>query len=126
MQDVAVRRTLAGQVGAGQAVQEYGGRGVVGAGKGGRRPRADGRPGDQAQQPEQPSGGGRQGRVGAFEGNPHRGVGILSGLQRPQPVAGGELGGVGGDGGARAVGQVGRGDSQRQRQVAAQPGELGG
>jgi hypothetical protein len=125
MQAVASRDVLVDQVGGGQPGQGLAG--VAGAGPDQGRGRRHGemRPRHQAEQAEELALGSGQALVGRAERGPDGGVGVALDLQRGQPVPDPERGHLAGDGLLGVVGQVGRGDPQRQRQMRAGPGQLG-
>ncbi len=126
VEDEAVRRRFADQVGVQQAVHESGGLAPGEAGQDrGRRDR-EVRAREQAEAAEQPSGVGVQGVVGLSEDGLHGAVAVAGGLERGQAVALEQGADVVGDRRQRVVGDVGGRDAQRQRQASARLGQSAG
>jgi hypothetical protein len=126
VQAVASRDVLVDQMGGGQSGKGLAGVAGAGPDEGRGRRRGEVRPGYQAEQAEELAFGSGQALVGRAERGPDGGVGVALDLQRGQPVLDPERGHLGGDGLLGVAGQVGRGDPQRQRQMRAGPGQVGG
>jgi hypothetical protein len=119
-------RVLVDQVRCGQPAEQN--PGVLGGEVGERGGALGGHvlPRQQTEEPEQPAGIGGKALIGNVEGGFDSAVMVVVDRQERQPVAGPQLAGVLGDAAAGLVGEIGRGDPQRQRQERARVGQLGG